>query len=265
MAFAFDGYSKVGYKRETNEDFVFAKELTSDSNTVLAIVADGAGSQPSQLQPAQIACRNIESYISRVFNSFSDKVFFYENASMFLKESLLVVNSVLGAFRTANEEIYSGFSCALTAVLFYKTTDGTSRMSFAHSGNTRLYMLRRSNDGNAILRQLTKDHTFAQKLVDDGQITEEQYYFHDLRNKLLTPIGIYEKPVIDTFDVKIRDDCLFLLTTDGVHYAIRPDAIAQLVLENDTMENACTTLCDTAENLQYNDDYAAVLVTSVNV
>lgn len=258
MAFLFDGYSTVGYKREDNEDFVLAKALDKNNNVVLAIVADGSGSMPSKLQPAQIACRYIDRFITNAYN-VDDGSLLLSNPSFFLKQSVLQVNSVLGAFKTANEEIYSGFYCALTCVLFYTNSQNENRMAFAHSGNTRLYLIRSGNDGNAQIRQITKDHTEAQLLVDDGKLAPDQYYFHESRNKLICPLGAWENPRVDSFDGKIRSDCIFLMSTDGIHYAIRPEPIAQLVLENNSLHDACVTLCETASNLQYNDDYCALL------
>ena len=189
MGFRYGGYSKVGFRRENNEDFLMVKEL--GDKLLLAIIADGAGSEPSKLQPAQLACRKISEMISRVYN------------------------------------------------------DGAK------------------GEGNAAIRQLTKDQTEAQLLVDEGKIAEEQYYFHEARNKLLCPLGSFETPKLDRFSGKIRKDCIFLMTTDGIHYAIRPEPMTSLVLENPNFDDACVTLCEAAESLESNDDYGAILIQCV--
>ncbi len=260
MSFKYGGFSKVGFKRENNEDFLLVKEF--DPETVLAIIADGAGSEPSKLQPAQLACRKISEMIERVYDRGGGKELLIRNAEVFLKEAVMMVNQILGAFRTANEEIYSGFSAALTCVLF-SSEEKESRMSLVHTGNTRLYLIRRDSGGNAAIRQMTKDQTEAQILVDDGKISEEQYYFHEARAKLICPLGSFEMPQIDSFSGKIRRDCLFLMTTDGIHCAIRPEPMASLVLENPNFDEACVTLCNAAESLKSNDDYGAILLQCV--
>lgn len=53
------------------------------------------------------------------------------------------------------------------------------------------------------------------------------------------------------------------MTTDGIHYAIRPEPMASLVLENSNFDEACVTLCDAAESLEYNDDYSAILIQCI--
>lgn len=258
MPYRFGGFSKVGFKRENNEDFLLVKEL--GSNLLLSVIADGAGSEPSNFQPAQLASRKVADMITRIYDDGNNEELLKSNAEMFLSEAMMSVNQILGAFRTANEEIYSGFSCAMTCVLFSCEGDNGYRLSFAHSGNTRLYLIRRDADANAAIRQLTTDQTEAQQLVTEGKITEEQYNFHEARSKLICPLGAFETPKVDTLSGKIKKDCLFLMTTDGIHCAIRPEPMTSLVLENPNFDEACVTLCDAAESLESNDDYGAILI-----
>lgn len=262
MSFNFGGYSNVGYKRETNQDFVDCKQY--GNNILLAVISDGKGSEPSKLQPAQIAARQIESSINRIYDNGTNEKYIIENASIILREAVMSVNHTLGAFRTANEEIYSGFSCSLTCVLFTRDEEKNYHISFAHCGNTRLYLIRKGKDDNAVIRQLTTDQTQAQKLLEANQITEEQYYMIPERNKILCPLGLFSEPTIDTFDGKVAANCIFLLTTDGIHYAIRPEAIASLVLENPNFDDACKTLSDAAISMQYNDDNASLIIRCNN-
>ena len=262
MSFNYGGYSHVGYKRETNQDFMDCKPF--GENILLAIVSDGKGSEPSKLQPAQIAARQITSTIERIYDKGVNEKYIIDNASIILKEAVMSVNNTLGAFKTANEEIYSGFTCALTCVLFTRDEEKNYHISFAHCGNTRLYLIRKGKDDNAVIRQLTTDQTEAQKILEAGQISEEQYYMIPERNKLLCPLGAYSEPTVVTFDGKVAANCIFLLSTDGIHYAIRPEAIASLVLENPNFDDACKTLSDAAISLQYNDDNASLLIRCNN-
>lgn len=261
MNYMYGGFSKVGFGREINEDFVHVVEL--GEKVLLAVVTDGAGSRPSELQPAQIAARNITDFFKRVSETHKDDSFILDNGTLLLNEAVRSANSILGAFRTANEEVYSGFSCACTCLLLGTDSQGVDRMSYAHIGNTRLYLIRRNNEGNASIRQLTTDQTAAQKLLEDKQITEDQYYYIPERNQLLCPLGMFSSPQIDLFSGKIKKEGFFLLTTDGIHYAIRPEGLATIVLENDNLDNAAEMLCNAAEAEKYNDDYAAILIRCV--
>ncbi len=261
MGFKYGGFSKVGFRRENNEDFLMVKEF--GGRMLLAIIADGAGSEPSRLQPAQLACRKIVEMLNRVYDDGKNEELLINSAEIFLSEAVMSVNQILGAFRTANEEVYSGFTCALTCAMFIQESEEDFRLTMVHTGNTRLYLIRRDAEGNAAIRQLTKDQTEAQLLVDDGKISEEQYYFHEARGKLLCPLGSFETPKLDRFSGKIRKDFVFLMTTDGIHYAIRPEPMTSLVLENPNFDEACATLCEAAESLESNDDYGVILIQCI--
>ena len=55
----------------------------------------------------------------------------------------------------------------------------------AHAGDSRAYLCR---DGS--LRQLTRDHTRVQELVDAGVMTREEAATHRLRNVLTNVLGV---------------------------------------------------------------------------
>ena len=84
---------------------------------------------------------------------------------------------VAGALHRANDRIaelvdddpsLSGTSTTATMALF----DG-DKLTFGHVGDSRAYLFR----GDSI-RQLTKDHTFVQSLIDEGRITDEDARTH---------------------------------------------------------------------------------------
>ena len=108
-----------------------------------------------------------------------------------------------------------------------------------HAGNTRLYHIR---DGKIL--QFTKDHTQARDLVDTGYMTVEQYYTAIERLTLKNGIGVSSNPYITTIDCQLRKNDLLVLTTDGVHYAIRSEAMRNLILSSADVEQACDAYTD---------------------
>src|SRR3954468_19167944 len=76
-----------------------------------------------------------------------------------------------------------GTRTTVPAALF----DG-EQLAFAHAGDSRAYLLR---DGQ--IRQITKDHTFVQTLVDEGRITEAEARVHPHRNIILRAVdGVHD-------------------------------------------------------------------------
>ncbi len=121
-----------------------------------------------------------------------------------------LLGQVSGALHRAHDRIgelvdenpaLSGTSTTATVALF----DGT-QLAMGHVGDSRAYLLR---DGS--LSQLTKDHTFVQTLIDDGQITEDESRHHPHRNLILKAIdGIHDlEPDLFQVDLEVGDRLLF--------------------------------------------------------
>lgn len=257
MSYQYGGFSNAGYKRDVNEDCIIVTPL--DTNSILAIVADGAGSKASTLQPAQIAANYVSDSIKRIYEK--DKAALYNNADIYLAEAMHAANRIIGSFKIANEELYAGFASSMSCVLLGEGEQPSrSSIAFAHTGNTRIYLLRVGKDNVPKLQQLTKDQTKAQTLLDEDKINVMQYHVHPDRLVITSALGLVTDPPIQTFKGNIRSNDFLLITTDGIHYAIQPEPMMQLVLASSTPEEACTVLARAAEAEKYNDNGSAILI-----
>lgn len=193
---------------------------------------------------------DIIEFISCIFEG--NKKYLLEDAEFFLKMAMLQANRLLGAFKMGNEEKYAGYASSVTCCLMMEN----GRFSVAHSGNTRLYIIR-----NGKISQLTKDHTKAAKLLDEGKIDIETYHVHPDRLSVTAGIGVVLEPDIQTFTGKFKENDLLLMTTDGIHYALQGDAIAQIVLESRDTVSATASLVEAAKNIvKYPDNMSAILM-----
>ena len=247
--FKLDASVDIGYERESQEDFVEYKEL--DENNLLCVIADGTGSRKNYPQPAVIAVMDIIESIQNIF--LNKKEVFLQDPLYFLKDSMLRANTVLGAFKLGNEEIYSGYAASVTCCFLAEN----DQFYIAHAGNTRVYLLRGGE-----IRQLTRDQTKAQELVDDGKIDMETYHVHPDRLKMTSGIGVILDPAIQIFSGKMKENDLLFLSTDGIHYAIQPEAMKQIILESQSADIATANLVDAAKNIiKYPDNMSAVIIT----
>lgn len=237
----------IGCDRENQEDFVQFEEL--DEENLLCVIADGTGSRKEHPQPASIAVMDIIENIRNIYKE-QPKLFF-QNPEFFLKHAMQTANRLLGAFKLGNEEIYCGYAASVTCCLFAHDYS----IYVAHCGNTRLYLMR---DGK--LKKLTRDHTKAAELLRDGSIDIETYHVHPDRLKMTSGIGVVMDPEIQTISGKIRDTDLVILTTDGVHYAVREPFIPELVLAGDNCTAASANLVSAAKELKYPDNMSAMVV-----
>ena len=99
-----------------------------------------------------------------------------------------------------------GMGTTLTALLWTG-----QRLGLVHVGDSRAYLLR---DG--VLTQITQDHTWVQRLVDEGRITEEEATTHPQRSLLMRALGSgdHVEPDLSIREVRVGDR--YLICSDGL-------------------------------------------------
>ena len=101
----------------------------------------------------------------------------------------------------------------------------------AHIGDSRIYLVSDSK-----LKQISKDHTFVQRLIDTGRITPEEALTHPRRNVLMRVLGDVElEPEIDTATYKAQVGDRWMLCSDGL-CGVVPAAIIESILANKSVD-----------------------------
>lgn len=246
---AFSGLSDVGGKN-VNEDYIFVDDSGFDGEYLFACVADGSGSEKTTFRPASIVSSEVDGAMRRLFEK--NREMFGKYARILMEEAFMSANNTLIGFKLGNEEERYGFATTLTAMLLRR--DG--ELTFAHAGNTRLYLIR-----DAVTRQLTKDHTDGQKLVDKGVITEEQYYTAMERLSLTSGLGVTPTPIVQTARIpKLKKNDVIIMTSDGIHYSYRPEAFFDILMRTKTLDEAAQEMVKTALDLKNYKDNVSVNV-----
>jgi protein phosphatase len=125
----------------------------------------------------------------------------------------------------AQDPYLQGMSTTLTTAL----TMGDD-LIITHVGDSRVYLIR---DGQ--MRQLTRDHTLAQQLIDSGMHNQNDQLVKELRNVLKQALGAKVgecRPEVDY--LKLADGDQLLLCTDGLSDAVESDVIAQVLNKNNS-------------------------------
>lgn len=163
-------------------------------------LADGNG-RDDVLNPGAFVINEVHRFIE----TYSDPGMQIGEIKRMIAGAIHCANRVLLAFKRANKDLYaSSFSSLdLTAVF-----DGNKFIS-AHVGDSRGYLLREGK-----MHLLTKDHTEAQRLCDEGKISKEQIFIHPERDILTSALG-YDNPKVDIREGKIKKGDIILLLTDG--------------------------------------------------
>jgi len=213
----FAARSDRGLLRSNNQDSVYAGER-------LLIVADGMGGHAA----GDLASRVVVAAFVPLDAAPPDA-----DLRVPLKRALLDGNDAIAEMVQDDPDL-EGMGTTATAMLF----DG-DRMGLVHIGDSRAYLYR-----NGVLHLLSRDDTFVQSLVDDGQITEDEAAHHPQRNLLLRALnGTEPEPMLMVREISTGDR--FLLCSDGLSSVVGAEAIADALADPDP-ESAADRLIELA-------------------
>jgi protein phosphatase len=122
-------------------------------------------------------------------------------------------------------------------------------------GDSRGYVIRKEQ-----IRQATKDQSLVQQLVDVGQISESEAETHMFRNVILQALGAQSEVNPVTGKIRLRQDDVVLLCSDGLSGKLRAEDIQHIVVTSKgDLAKACDALIEEANNRGGEDNITVVL------
>ncbi len=242
----------VGMQRDHNEDSLFAltTALSSGGSNIqfgLYIVADGMGGHQHGEQASETAVRVLGVHtIGELYSPL-----FSPNPtppSSSIQE--ILDDGVQAAHRQILSEAQGG-GTTLTAILIRG-----EQMTIAHVGDSRAYAV--SEDGK--MEVLTRDHSLVQRLVELGQITEEEAAVHPQKNVLYRALGQGEPFTPDISTSPTPKGGYLLICSDGLWGVVPEEQMAKTILESASPQGACSTMVAAANEAGGPDNITAILV-----
>jgi protein phosphatase len=173
-----------------------------------------------------------------------------QQAEQKLIDYIWQANQKLSASVQAHSDL-AGMGTTFSGMLVH----GTS-VSIGHIGDSRIYLAR---DG--VVKQITTDHTFVQRLVDTGRISEEEALVHPRRSVLMRVLGDVEQfPEVDleTFETKPGDR--WMVCSDGLSGVIPEGLMHRIMLSKSNVQEATDLLVGEALEFGAPDNVTVVLV-----
>lgn len=214
LSLRFAAGSHKGMIREGNEDSGYAGPR-------LLAIADGMGGQAA----GEVASSEVISTIVALDDDVPGSD---------------ILTSLGTAVQRANDQLrmmveedpqLEGMGTTLTALLWTG-----QRLGLVHVGDSRAYLLR---DG--VLTQITQDHTWVQRLVDEGRITEEEATTHPQRSLLMRALGSGDHVEPDLSIREVRAGDRYLICSDGlsgvVSHQTMEDTLASYQGPQETVQN----------------------------
>ena len=262
------GLSRTGYVRPNNEDQLFIAKLTRSLETItttltpgdvptradevnyLLVVADGMGGHAA----GEVASRMAISSLVGLALQLPDWIFFVDEdhlPEMEWRARRLVqqIGSIL-VEQGARDPALAGMGTTFSAA----RSLGRDLM-IVHVGDSRVYLYRAGG-----LRRLTKDHTYAQMMVERGDLRAEDAAYSRLRHVLTNALGGASNPVhVDVDVLRLEDGDRLLLCSDGLTDLVDDEAIAEALSSMPLSQDACERLVQLALDLGGRDNITAVV------
>lgn len=269
MQARFAGLTDRGRKREVNEDHFLIADLNkamfvhetsldvnpqeviySGSEGQLYVVADGIGGDAAGERASELAIQTMSQYILNVLpwcfrlHGEAEEDLYDE-----LKRAVSKCEEAIEA-EAAAVRGYDGMGTTLTVayVLWPK-------LYVVHVGDSRCYFLRGKK-----LQQITRDHTMAQSLVDQGAMTPKDAHDSMWVHVLWNAVGKgQEKLAPEVYSADLVEGDTVLLCTDGLSQEVDDAAVTKILRAGHEEKETCQRLVDAANDAGGSDNITVIV------
>ena len=242
------GRTDVGRTREHNEDAFVVADLTAGNATLqpevrthtvgprgsLFMVADGMGGaaagEIASAMAVEVVVRDMLVRWTQAAEPPTPELF-----AAALRSATDHANARIHRYASEHRE-YRGMGTTATVAGLLGDT-----LYVAQVGDSRAYLVR---DG--VARQITKDQSLMQRLVEAGEITAEEAEVSERRNIILQALGPEASVKIDVTHQRVRRGDTLILCSDGLSGLVRGDEIARAVVAERDLVTLCRMLIDAA-------------------
>lgn len=237
--------SDTGKKREINEDRVAV--LKRPEGLLLVLVADGMGGHNA----GDVASEMTVSSLGTLFLEEQPEAFSsIETKKEWLSYHVQNINRKVYEY-AGNNPGCEGMGTTLIAALI-----DNADCVMCHIGDSRAYVI----DGG--VEQLTRDHSYVNVLVDNGEISEEEAEDHPKKNWIVKALGTEPGIEGEFLHFKLTPPLYLLVCSDGLSNKVTKDDLAAIVCSAMPLSQKGEELVKLANHLGGEDNISLVLLSS---
>ena len=238
------GLTDKGCVRKMNQDAYEIRQL--DRNTLLCVVCDGMGGAKSGNVASTLAVDVFAQEIQRTWTPNME----WDKADQILKSAVKLANFTV--YDQANQfEEFSGMGTTLVAALVRGR-----RVSIVNVGDSRAYVINQKG-----IRQITRDHSVVQMMVDRGELTPEMAKVYPGKNLITRAVGTEMTVLCDIFRQELSKGDFLLLCSDGLSNLMDDQEILFEVVHGVNKQKCCKRLLDIAKLRGSPDNVTSILVS----
>lgn len=213
-------FTDTGRVRDMNQD-AFKTGFFKDGGA-WAVVCDGMGGVSGGQIASEICVNEVSLHIEKGYR----KSMSMKSVKNLLVSAITAAN--IKVFETANEnKEYFGMGTTVVAVVILN-----GFAAVAHVGDSRAYFI---NDN---IRQITRDHSVVQYLIDTGRITKEAAKTHPDRNVITRAVGVNPEVDVDVDIIPINEGETILICSDGLYEYVSEKEMFDMIKNPDEDEPA---------------------------
>ena len=236
------GLTDTGCVRKQNQDSFKIEEL--DKSTILCIVCDGMGGAKSGNVASSLAA---EVFVEEMKRCWVPKMK-PEKIDLALRGAVKLANFTVYDQSQQFEE-FEGMGTTLVAAVI------TPKLAvLINVGDSRAYGI----DDQGI-RQLTRDHSLVQMMVDRGDLTPELAKTYPGKNFITRAVGTEPTVMSDVFHVDVKKGDFILLCSDGLSNILDDQEILFEVAHGVNKRRCCKRLLEIAVSRGAPDNVTSVL------
>lgn len=201
--------TNIGRKRKMNQDYVYSSEQPVGQLANLFLVADGMGGHNAGEYASRVTVETIVECIADLPETDAVRIF---------DTAIQTANARIRKLAAASP-LLSGMGTTVVAA----TCDG-ERMCVANVGDSRLYVVGRQG-----IRQITRDHSWVEEMVQRGGIGREEARNHPDKNIITRAVGAEDTVKPDFFTVRLEEGDTVLMCTDGLTNMLEDEEIRMIM------------------------------------
>ena len=243
------GRTDVGKTRDHNEDSFLVADLTRRIASLqpevrehevgprgtLFVVADGMGGAAAGEIASDLAVDSI--YAHMIGEWGNDQELSEQRFAFRLKEAVEFANARIHEYARAHPE-HRGMGTTTTAAGVYENA-----LYLTQIGDSRAYLIRAGH-----ITQITKDQSLMQRLVDAGELTEEEAAVSERRNIILQALGPDPHVKVDLTRQEVRKGDMIIMCSDGLSGLVQKDDMVRLAQAQPDLVALCKELIDLANS-----------------
>lgn len=244
------GLTDIGLVRKENQD-AYAVRRSDESGHLIAVVCDGMGGAQGGRVASTMA-------VSTFMNSCLANLREGMNAREVQQVAEFAAASANSAIYECgqNDISLSGMGTTLVSAIIWD-----DQALFSNVGDSRAYLIRRTGEeGSSAISRITKDHSVVERLLDMGNITEEEAMCHPNRNLVTRVLGPESEAPSDSYQLRLLPGDYILLCTDGLVDTVSARAIEREILGSDDDNTCLDRLLELAKKNGAADNVTAVLL-----